>query len=110
MPEKVVCSAVDLVPEDTGSMAFLECLWRLLMNKRNTVNTAESQVESDIEQAGKGQLPIITSPRNGFISHTETCINTFQALKHFLLALEGPQKQSQVRNDLLSPMPPSHPH
>lgn len=85
----------------------------VMVTNRNIVKTAESQVGSDVEQAGKGQLPIIF-PRKE-VSPTETHVKTFQALKHFLLVLEGPQKESHndpswVRNNLASPMPVSYTH
>lgn len=87
----------------------------VMVTKRNTVKTAESRVGSDVEQAGKGQLPIETFPRNGFVSPTETRVKTFQPLKHFLLVLVGPQKESHndpswVRNNLASPTPVSYTH
>lgn len=110
LPEKVLSFAVDLIPEGIGSKAF-EC--GALEKQGYTVNTAERQVGNDTVQAGKGQFPIIAYPRKGFESHTVTCINIFQALKHFFLALVGPQESCdapcQVRSDLFSSMPVSHP-
>lgn len=87
----------------------------VMVSNRNSVKTAENQVGSAVGQAGKGQLPIITFPRKGFVSPAETRVKTFQALKHFLLVLEGPRKGSHndpswVRNNLASPMPVSYTH
>lgn len=87
----------------------------VMVSNRNIVKTTESQVGSAVGQAGKGQLPIRTFPRKGFVSPAETRVKTFQALKHFLLVLEGTQKESHndpswVRNNLASPVPVSYTH